>query len=1246
MNELSAETKVETTKLAWCDRLHAAWRTWQPATGTTPPHWDHYLPALGESCDPERVLYLVQLDIEHRVKAGLPALLAERYFQHPRLSQADAQLNEAQQVELIRWEYQLRWKNGDRAQSSDYRSAFPQHAGILGDLRPRWTCPRCRRPAALEDETVEALCCPGCATSFSLTEIFQPRAAPATPAEEGPEGLDLREYELFDRLGSGGMGEVYRGRDPSLGRDLAVKVVRDRYRGHPEVEQRFLQEARLTGSLQHPDIVPIHNLGRLPDGRLYYTMKLVRGQTLDRLLAGRPAGQPESLPGLLSIFEKVCQAIAYAHSKGVIHRDLKPANVMVGAFGEVQVMDWGLAKVVGCQESQPVEEERLPPSVGEDGRTIPGQAMGTPAYMSPEQANGRWSQVGPASDIFSLGATLYHLLTGRQPYSGPQALESAQLGRSPRPRQLDRRLSPALEAVCLKAMAPAPEDRYATALELAQDLQRWLADQPVSCYRDRLPTRLARWARQHRTLAAGGVAGLAAAAVFLAVLLVVIERARQGTEKARLAEASARQQTREALNTLTDEVVRRLLTRQRGPDDQEKDFLRRVLGHYEAFAEEDHSDPKARLSLAEGLHRVGVIRNLLGDASGAEEPLLRARDLLTQVTSHSQDVPGLLHGLAETHRQLADVLKKLDRRPAAEAEYRQALLVLDRLSAGTPHSRAFRLDRVRILNELSLLLESMDRLDGAETTLDEALELLTRLAEELPGDANVRDHQAENRMSRARLFDRAGKRSKAESEYREALRLLKEQAATRAHDPGFLQNLALSQFYLGSVLQSQGRPREAELAYRDGWSVLSDLVHDYPNVPDYRKSQAALRTQWGVTLQELGRIEDAEKVYRRASEDWQFLASRFPNLPEYSEAQARTHNDLGRLLRILRRPRDAEAEYRKALKLSEGLAEQRRDVPQSLHSHAITWLNLANALLEQKRYKDVLAAYQEAIALSTRLVRDHPRDPEYRQTLITAQTNQAVLLARMQRSQEAAAAFDSACAEQQKLVDQSPETPEYAYRHWNLLFNRAVFLREAQQLGKAEVSVREALAVQRKLAQRHQAQPAYQDAVALSLHLLASLLRGQQKDDEALRLLEEAMAFHQRALQLSPKTPAFRGSFHATRLTTAGIHLDRNNHAAAAGIAKELSQLGANPAEDSFDAASVLAWCAQRVEKDDRVPQARRLELGRDYADQALVFLKEAVQRGFGDPARLRSNPGFASLRQRPDFQELLRQLESRKARP
>ncbi|WP_165226048.1 serine/threonine-protein kinase [Aquisphaera insulae] len=232
---------------------------------------------------------------------------------------------------------------------------------------------------------------------------------------DGPgEVLSLGRYENLGEIARGGMGVVYRVRDGQLDRELALKVVLFRDPG-PELRRRFVEEARVSGRLQHPGIPPIHEIGELEDGRPYYTMKLIDGHTLAALFAGRPDLRHD-LMRYVSIFESVCQTLGYAHARGVVHRDMKPENVMVGAFGEVQVMDWGLAKVL--EPAGRPEPAAAGPGgdVARDGRSLAGDVMGTPAYMPPEQALGQVDRVDERSDVFALGAILCELLTGEPPF--------------------------------------------------------------------------------------------------------------------------------------------------------------------------------------------------------------------------------------------------------------------------------------------------------------------------------------------------------------------------------------------------------------------------------------------------------------------------------------------------------------------------------------------------------------------------------------------------------------------------------------------------------------------------------------------------------------------------------------------------------------------------------------------------------------------------------------------------------------
>ncbi len=333
----------------------------------------------------------------------------------------------------------------------------------------------------------------------------------------------MRAQYTSHRLHSeGGLGKIWLARDEMLHRDVVLKELHSRYSQESLARARFLREAQITAQLEHPSIVPVYEIGRHSDhDEPYYTMRFVRGGTLEDRIQEyhqrKEAGQasPLDLPRLLNALVSVGNAIAYAHSRGVVHRDLKPSNVVIGQFGEVVLLDWGLAKVLGSQDC-PDERVDLPQVCASGQDTGDGAIVGTPAYMSPEQACVTDCPVGPTTDIYGLGGILYEILTGRPPHTGKnfdQLIDSMTGSKPPRVCFVEPSLPPELDAVCAKAMARSVDERYGSVSELIDDIQRWLADTPVSVYRESIPRRTCRWVRHHRTLAATGI-------VFLAFLLL------------------------------------------------------------------------------------------------------------------------------------------------------------------------------------------------------------------------------------------------------------------------------------------------------------------------------------------------------------------------------------------------------------------------------------------------------------------------------------------------------------------------------------------------------------------------------------------------------------------------------------------------------------------------------------------------------------------------------------------------------
>jgi serine/threonine-protein kinase len=419
-------------------------------------------------------------------------------------------------------------------------------------------------------------------------------------AGPGAESLLAQiKYGGFRYHAEGGLGVVYVAQDQMLNRDVAIKFLHDRHVQDSESQSRFFREAEITGRLDHPGVVPVHGVGNTGTGTPFYVMRFIRGETLEEAiqryhqsLKKNPWAVAARLEfrNLLQCFVSVCRTIAYAHNRGIVHRDIKPHNVMLGKYGETLVVDWGLALPVGRDARARASGEMtlMPKSGSSSGES--GGAAGTPSYMSPEQAEGI-EDIGPSSDIWSLGATLYRLLTGEAPFRGKNAreiLQQVRKGKFPPPRTIRKEVPRPLEAICLKAMAAEPKDRYGSALELAEDVENWLGDEHVSAYDEPVGQRLARWARRHRTWVKAGLTGLIALIVVAGGAALLLGRMAGRERDAR--EGGLLLSARFAARTVGSEIDRRLHILEKEAADYE---LRQLL--IQANAVPDDPDIRTRL---------------------------------------------------------------------------------------------------------------------------------------------------------------------------------------------------------------------------------------------------------------------------------------------------------------------------------------------------------------------------------------------------------------------------------------------------------------------------------------------------------------------------------------------------------------------------------------------------------------------------------------------------------------------------
>ena len=479
-------------------------------------------------------------------------------------------------------------------------------------------------------------------------------------------------FRLLRHHARGGIGIVSVALDSELHREVALKQIQPQHADDPTSRARFLIEAEVTGRLEHPGVVPVYGLGTSEKGRPFYAMRFVRGQSLKEaaesfhqadLDPGRdPAERTLALRQLLRRFIDVCNAIAYAHSRGVIHRDLKPANILLGPYGETLVVDWGLAKVVGRDDPTPhpaAEMTLRPASLSGSSDTQMGTAIGTPAYMSPEQSEGRLAQIGPASDIYSLGSTLYAIVTGKPPLEEGRLddmLSRLRRGEIDAPRKVNPRVPPALEAIIQKAMALRPADRYPSAHALALDLDRWLADEPVVARREPLRERARRWMRRHRTAVTAAAASLVAATLGLAAVLLVQTRANSELKAANaeldlanrrvsdsyrdLQLANQRERARfdlalEAIKMFHSGVSEDLLLKEKQFDGLRSKLLGGATVFYNRLEDllKTQADRRSRAALGQAYHDIGELTARIGSQTEALANLRRGLELRLALAS-------------------------------------------------------------------------------------------------------------------------------------------------------------------------------------------------------------------------------------------------------------------------------------------------------------------------------------------------------------------------------------------------------------------------------------------------------------------------------------------------------------------------------------------------------------------------------------------------------------------------------------
>jgi len=742
----------------------------------------------------------------------------------------------------------------------------------------------------------QSLCALPPARGHVLVETLVPR---------GAQRESLR-YTLTRLHAEGGLGKIWVAHDTDLNRDVALKEIKPTASPSPESWRRFLKEAQITGQLEHPNIVPVYELARRKeDDQPFYTMRFVRGQTLRDAIAefhrrrgGKPAERLELQRQLLEPFIKVCQAVGYAHSRGVLHRDLKAENVVLGGYGEVVVLDWGLAKVVGQPDADGPhsQEPRISVSAEADATKTQGQ-LGTPVYMAPEQVDIRHGVVDTRTDVYGLGGILFEILTGLPPAPGQlisEVLRNVESGNLRKAHELDPTVPRPLEAVCSKALAHDRAKRYRRPEDLAEDVRRWLVDEPVSVYHDPLPVRLMRWSRRHRTLVASLAALLVTTVIGLTLGVVLVDRERARTvvqrkiaeNQRKIAIANAAQAlqnlrlAQDAADGLLGEVADVDLADIPQMEPVRQRLLEKARAGYEQFLVQKADDPLIRWGAERSIVRLGDIQALMGDVPKAESSYKQSIAGLADLIKQDPANADFRRDLARADQGLGVLLKDANRYQQSEEALRQAIRLREEITQGPDPSPEDRAALAEARYQLGALLARRGAGRSEEAAYSAALEVQERLVQQYGNRPEYPTRLARYRNNLAMLQEALGRSQDAEATFRATVKLLEPSVQGPAALPGARWQFARVANNLGALFLIQKRDEAVE-QLRSARDILMKLAAEFPAIAQYQQELATVEYNLGFFTQRAGRLEEAAAFYKESDRLLEALLGRFPGTPSF-----------------------------------------------------------------------------------------------------------------------------------------------------------------------------------------------------------------------------------------------------------------------------------------------------------------------------------------------------------------------------
>jgi tetratricopeptide (TPR) repeat protein/tRNA A-37 threonylcarbamoyl transferase component Bud32 len=826
-----------------------------------------YLPAPG-SLRRALLLELVHTDLEWRLKSGLAACVGAYLRAYPELAeQSDAVLD------LLETERALRFSSLSGSVDSGGRSpAPPLSCDAIRANRAGCTCgdPAGQGPAPSKPETA-------CA--------YHPRTALAHSGR----------FEVLELLGTGASADVYKARDSRLDRHVALKVLRQSAFASPVERDRFLREAKSAAQVPHPHIVAIHDAGEL-DGGCYLVSELIQGVTL----AGRLKAGSLSARRSAEIAACVAETLHFAHQRGVIHRDIKPSNILLDQSGQPHLADFGLAKRDG----------------GESTLTQDGDVLGTPAYMSPEQARGEAHRVDGRSDIYSLGVVLYEMLTGEPPFRGNARMLLSRLleEEPPCPRRLNDQVPRDLENICLKAMSKEPRARFATALAMADDLKRFLCGRPVQARPVGAIGRFERWCRRKPALVSlAAVLLLTLASGFAAVTWEwQLARTRLAETEHQRDLANIQRGTAERSFALAHQAIgdlagvrdHKLLSYAPGTQTLGSELAQKTVHYYEKLVAERGNDPSLRYEIVRAYRQVGFLHSI---ESGTSEKVAaawqKAGSLLELLI---QDNPGVLsyrQEQVEIYVALGQHLRRLGQ-PSRASDFfdlaRDRLEALAVLGAGSSADQEYARNR-RILGEY---YRETGAIAKAREEHEKACAIWQGLYRRTPNSFCLWNLAWDKAML-ARALDELGNSLQALRSSEEAAQMARALVERHPQDLEYQAFLATRHHVIGNIYSDIQKLEDAVRAYRQALAIRERLARTNPNNADRWSDQAGTCEGLGEVLEQLGRGDEALAAYQGAVESMKTFLTKTPMTPKHRRGLSDRYRSVARVQRSLGQARAA-----------------------------------------------------------------------------------------------------------------------------------------------------------------------------------------------------------------------------------------------------------------------------------------------------------------------------------------------------